>query len=114
MFDKEKIRFYLESYQKDLPKFWSDEKYKWEAVDFFQKNWNIESPDFWGMLKLATSKQVNLLSSGMYFPLGMLQEFIEIYLSPQSDISPSWAEKQDLCPGSQHKGNQKNTKRTPN
>ena len=78
MFDKEKIRFYLESYQKDLPKFWSDEKYKWEAVDFFQKNWNIESPDFWGMLKLATSKQVNLLSSGMYFPLGMLQEFIEV------------------------------------
>ena len=78
MFDKEKIRFYLESYQKDLPKFWSEEKYKWEAVEFFQKNWDIESPDFWGMLKLATSKQVNLLSSGMYFPLGMLQEFIEV------------------------------------
>ena len=78
VFDKEKIRFYLKSYQKNLPEYWNEENYKWKAVEFFQKNWNIESPDFWEMLKLATSKHVNLLGSGMYFPLGMLRDFIEV------------------------------------
>lgn len=77
-FNTEKLLFYINAYQKELPTFWEDEKYKWEAVQCFQDNWNIESEDFGQMLKTATRKHLNLLGSGNYFPLGMLQEFIGI------------------------------------
>jgi len=77
-FDSDKLNLYLSAYKKELPSFWNDEKYKWEAVQCFQKNWNIDSPDFGQMLKAATRKHLNLLASGNYFPLGMLQEFIEV------------------------------------
>ena len=77
-YNTEKLQFYLNSYIKDLPSFWDDEKYKWEAVQCFQKNWDIENADFGQMLKIATRKHLNLLASGMYYPLGVLQEFIEI------------------------------------
>ncbi|MBR1514245.1 MAG: hypothetical protein IJ622_08150 [Bacteroidales bacterium] len=77
-FNIEKLQFYINEYQKALPSFWEDEKYKWEAVQCFQKNWDIESEDFGQMLKTATRKHLNLLSSGNYFPLGMLQEFVAV------------------------------------
>lgn len=77
-FSTEKLQFYINAYQKELSTFWEDEKYKWEAVQCFQDNWNIESEDFGQMLKTATRKHLNLLGSGNYFPLGMLQEFIGV------------------------------------
>ena len=65
----------LSLYKQDLPSFWEDEKYKWEAVKQFQDNWDIEAEDFGEMFKIATSKHQNLLASMNYFPGGMIQEF---------------------------------------
>ena len=41
-------------YKQDLPKYWNNEKYKWEAVKCFQDNWNIDAEDFSEMFKKAT------------------------------------------------------------
>ncbi len=65
----------LERYKKELPKYWEDEKYKWEAVKHFQDNWNIDAADFGEMFIEATKKHYNLLGSGMYYPQAMIQEF---------------------------------------
>ena len=65
----------LSLYKQDLPTFWKDEKYKWEAVQQFQEKWDIEAEDFGAMMKEATSKHVNLLASMNYFPVGMIQSF---------------------------------------
>lgn len=65
----------LAKYKIDLPKFWEDEMYKWEAVKHFQDNWNIDAADFGEMFVEATRKHYNLLGSGMYYPQAMIQEF---------------------------------------
>lgn len=62
-------------YKQDLPIFWKDEKYKWEAVQRFQEKWNIEAKDFASMIKEAIAKQGNLLNSNNYFPAGMIHNF---------------------------------------
>lgn len=67
----------LAKYREALPSFWEDEKYKWEAVTHFQKHWDIEADDFSAMLTEATSKHVNLLDVKMYFPIGVLRDYIE-------------------------------------
>ncbi len=67
----------LSLYKQDLPSSWEDEKYKWEAVEMFQKKWNIEAEDFSAMIREATSKHVNLLASVNYFPIGMIFNFAE-------------------------------------
>ena len=68
----------LAKYREALPSFWEDEKYKWEAVTHFQKHWDIEADDFSAMLTEATSKHVNLLDVKMYFPIGVLRDYIEL------------------------------------
>lgn len=68
----------LSLYKHDLPSFWENEKYKWEAVQKFQEIWDIEAEDFGAMLKEATSKHVNLLASMNYFPVGMIQGFASV------------------------------------
>ena len=68
----------LSRYKQDLPSFWADEKYKWEAVRHFQDNWNIDAPDFGDMIKEATSKHGNLLASYNYFPVGMIMSFASV------------------------------------
>ncbi len=65
-------------YKQDLPKYWEDEKYKWEAVKQFQENWNIDAENFGEMFKLATSKHQNLLASMNYYPVGMILQFAEV------------------------------------
>lgn len=62
-------------YKQDLPSFWEDEKYKWEAVEQFQRTWDIDAEDFGEMFKTATSKHLNLLASMNYFPVGMIINF---------------------------------------
>ena len=66
----------LSRYKAELPDFWEDEKYKWEAVKYFQEHWDADAEDFGAMFMEATKKQLNLLASGQYFPLGMIQEFV--------------------------------------
>lgn len=68
----------LSLYKQDLPSFWDNEKYKWEAVQKFQEKWDIEAEDFGAMIKEATSKHVNLLASMNYFPVGMIQSFASV------------------------------------
>jgi len=63
----------IEKYLKELPTFWEDEKYKWEAVKQFQEQWDIDAEDFSSMFTEATSKHYNLLASNMYYPIGMVQ-----------------------------------------
>lgn len=66
---------YLSLYRSELPSFWQDEKYKWEAVKQFQEKWDIEAEDFGAMFTEATSKQENLLASNRYYPIGMILGF---------------------------------------
>lgn len=66
------IREVLARYKSDFAKYWEDEKYKWIAVQHFQKNWNIEAEDFAGMLKESFSQTYNLLQGGMYYANKML------------------------------------------
>ncbi len=68
----------LSLYKEDLPKCWKDEKFKWEAVEQFQRTWEIEAEDFVEMFKLATSKHLNLLASMNYYPVGMILQFAEV------------------------------------
>lgn len=69
------LHYYLNLYKKALPDFWKDEKYKWEAVQQFQKYWDIEAVDFGSMFAQATSKHGNLLSSSQFYPAGMIRDF---------------------------------------
>ena len=66
------IQEVLANYKKAFNKYWDDEKYKWLAVQHFQKNWNLEAEDFVGMLKESFSQADNLLQGGMYYAKKML------------------------------------------
>ena len=68
----------LSLYKEDLPKRWEDEMYKWEAVEQFQRTWDIDAGDFGEMFKIATSKHGNLLASINYFPIEMILQFAEV------------------------------------
>lgn len=57
---------------------WQNEKYKWEAVEHFQQNWDISAEDFPAMLKTALAKTDNLLMSRRYFPNGMIVELAKL------------------------------------
>lgn len=67
----------IEAYAHDLPLFWEDEKYKWEAVKQFQEEWDVNAPDFKEMFMKATSKHENLIQSGKYFPKRMMEVFAD-------------------------------------
>ena len=66
------IRDALEFYKSNFSKSWEDEKYKWVAVQHYQKNWNIEADDFAGMLEESFSQTYNLLQGGMYYAYKMI------------------------------------------
>lgn len=56
MIDGERLKDVLVQYKKDfVPKHWQDEKYKWEALKWFQDNWNIKATDFADMLNRSFS-----------------------------------------------------------
>ncbi|MCD8296746.1 MAG: AAA family ATPase [Prevotella sp.] len=75
MFDKKLLQEQIIEYKNNfLPKWWKDEKYKWEAVKSFQDNWNIKAKDFADMLKRSLAKTGNLLASSYKFPKGRLIE----------------------------------------
>ena len=75
--DDSPISKLLAKYREELPSFWEYEEYKWIAVKHFQEHWNIEAEDFSAMFTEATSKHTNLLTSAMYYPIGMIQGFAE-------------------------------------
>ena len=59
------ISHYKENFNKHRPQ----ELYKWEAVKYFQDNWDAQSINFESMLKKALGKQINLLTQYEYMGL---------------------------------------------
>jgi GTPase subunit of restriction endonuclease len=77
MINIEKLKPALEGYKKYFPEKWPEEKYKWECINIFKKEWNIDAPDFAQMFKAATAKTDNLLASQRDFPRAMIIEFAQ-------------------------------------
>ncbi len=73
MFDRQIFQNILMEYKKDFPgQWWTNEKYKWEMVQWFQNHWDIEAKDFPAMLETALRKTGNMLDSSGNFPKSML------------------------------------------
>ena len=68
MIDHERLSAVIEGYKGYFPTHWEGERYKWEAVQHFQNNWDIDAPDFGAMFQEATRRTGNLLASGYVFP----------------------------------------------
>lgn len=62
MFDQEKLVAVIAAYKDYFPNHWKDEKYKWEAIQYFQEHWNISAENFLDMFMEATDKTYNLLA----------------------------------------------------
>lgn len=76
MFDKLRLKEVLAQYKKNFVSTqWGDEKYKWEAVKWFQDHWDVNAPDFAEMLSRSLEKTYNLLASNNNFPKGMIIGF---------------------------------------
>ena len=76
MIDRLKLANVLTSYKESfVSKHWGDEKYKWEAVKWFQDHWDINAPDFAEMLSRSLDKTFNLLASSNNYPKAMMLSF---------------------------------------
>lgn len=76
MFDQSKLADVLVAYKQNfVSKQWGEEKYKWEAVRWFQDNWDVNATDFAEMLSRSLDKTSNLLASNNNFPKGMIVGF---------------------------------------
>lgn len=63
MFDKFRLKEVLVEYKKRfVQQQWPNEKYKWEAVQCFQLNWDVNSDDFAQMLTKSLAQTANLLT----------------------------------------------------
>lgn len=69
------LRQYIDEYKLDFSRINQEEIYKWKAVKCFQDNWNIEATNFFEMLSQSIRLTQNLLKSGQYFPLRMLEHY---------------------------------------
>jgi len=78
MFEKYHLQDALVKYKQNFVSTqWGNEKYKWEAVKFFQDNWDVNAVNFASMLTLSLSKTYNLLASMNNFPARMIEKFAE-------------------------------------
>ena len=76
MFEQFRLTEVLVQYKQNfVSKLWGEEKYKWEAVKWFQDNWDVNAPDFAEMLNCSLDKTYNLLASANNFPKGMIVGF---------------------------------------
>ena len=76
MFEQFRLPEVLVQYKQNfVSKLWGEEKYKWEAVKWFQDNWDVNAPDFAEMLNRSLDKTYNLLASANNFPKGMIVGF---------------------------------------
>ena len=76
MFDHSKFADVLVAYKQNfVSKQWGNEKYKWEAVKWFQDNWDVNAQNFPEMLNRSLDKTFNLLASNNNFPKGMIVGF---------------------------------------
>lgn len=76
MFEQFRLKDVRVQYKQNfVSKLWGEEKYKWEAVKWFQDNWDVNAPDFAEMLNCALDKTYNLLASANNFPKGRIVDF---------------------------------------
>ena len=76
MFDRFRLKDVLAQYKQSFVSTqWGNEKYKWEAVKWFQDNWDVNAQDFPEMLDRSLDKTFNLLASNNNFPKGMIIGF---------------------------------------
>lgn len=76
MFDESQLGKVLTKYKQNFVSTqWGSEKYKWEAIKWFQDNWDIDAADFAEMLNCSLGKTNNLLTSANNFPKGMIVGF---------------------------------------
>jgi 5-methylcytosine-specific restriction protein B len=76
MFDRNRLKDVLVQYKKSfVASQWGNEKYKWEAVKWFQDNWDVNAPDFPDMLNRSLDKTFNLLASANNYPKAMIVRF---------------------------------------
>lgn len=76
MFDKSRLKEILVKYKADfVSKQWINEKYKWEAIQCFQENWDMNAVDFADMITCSLVKTENLLASKNNFPARMIKHF---------------------------------------
>ena len=72
-----KIREIISKYKADFERVNQEERYKWEAVGCYKRNWNIEADNFSEMYAEAFKEASNLLSANMYWPYKMVITFAE-------------------------------------
>ena len=77
MINHEKLKESLTQYKAAFENRWPDERYKWEAVKWFQEHWDINADNFNEMFTVATDKTKNLLLSMNNYPRVMIQEYAE-------------------------------------
>lgn len=76
MFDQFRLKDVLVQYKQSFVSTqWGNEKYKWEAVKWFQDNWDVNAQNFPEMLNRSLDKTFNLLASNNNFPKGMIVGF---------------------------------------
>ena len=78
MFDRDILKDVIADYKRDFMEFqWKNERYKWEAIQCFQRNWNINAVNFPNMLKRSLDKTYNLLASMSNYAKAMIIGFAE-------------------------------------
>lgn len=78
MFDREIFKDVITDYKRDFSEFqWENERYKWEAIQHFQQNWNINAVNFPDMLKRSLEKTYNLLASMSNYAKAMIISLAE-------------------------------------
>ncbi len=71
------IRKVISHYKQHFTEADQGERYKWEAIGWYKKHWDINASDFAAMLEVAFSKTANLLASGMYYPYRMIVAYAQ-------------------------------------
>lgn len=75
MINNEKLSAVIAAYKEYFPEHWKDEMYKWEAIQHFQKHWDVNTENFLDMFMEATDKTYNLLANMNNYPRGMIKSF---------------------------------------
>ena len=77
MFDQFRLKDVLAQYKQDFVSTqWGNEKYKWEAVKWFQDNWDVNAQNFPEMLNRSLDKTFLICWLPMNnFPKGMIVGF---------------------------------------
>ena len=75
MINTDRLKAVITAYKNYFPKYWRNEKFKWEAVKHFQAHWDINAHDFAQMFDKATEKTISLLADIYFYPIKMILSF---------------------------------------